>query len=147
MKLFIFKTYSVGHPNQRICGSNENECITNIFAALYDEFSVTFKTCDCLPDCTSLSYSHEVIVDKISSEYLKNNYESNGTFNLEGEALVFFGDSEYIGYRRFARVDIGSFLAKVGGLLSFFFGVSLLSLVEIIYFFTLRFTNNLWFLK
>lgn len=137
----------LGHPNQRICGPKANDCIMNIFRTLNEESSATFKSCDCLPDCTSITYRHDVIVSKISQEHLKSDYKVNGTFNLEGEVSVFFGETEYIGYRRFVRIDTGSFLAKIGGLLSMFLGISLLSLVEILYFFTLRFWNNLFLSK
>lgn len=64
-------------------------------------------------------------VDKADFEYLK--------FKVE------FQKAQILPYKRVAPYQISDFIANCGGLLGLFMGISLLSVVEIIYFFTFRF--------
>lgn len=51
---------------------------------------------------------------------------------------VFFKDEQFIPSKRSELYGRTDFLANCGGLLGLFMGVSLLSIVEVIYYFTLR---------
>ena len=50
-------------------------------------------------------------------------------------------------YKRCASHGIVRIVSNIGGVLGFFLGISLLSIIETIYFFTLRFINDLWIKK
>lgn len=52
--------------------------------------------------------------------------------------IIFFRDSQFITSKRSELYGPTDFLANCGGLLGLFMGVSILSLVEVVYFFTLR---------
>lgn len=71
--------------------------------------------------------------------------EVNGSIPLESFVSIYFGSEEYSGYKRYASYGTVSLLSNIGGLLGLFLGISFLSVVETIYFFTLRFFNDLWF--
>lgn len=127
----------------RICREVSKRCVEDIELALNDPTTTMYKSCDCLDDCNSISYSIMEISDKLSANHLKN-FTSNGDFALESEISVYFGASEYQGYKRCTYFETGSFFAKIGATLWLFLGASLLSMVEIFNFVTLRFFNNLW---
>lgn len=55
--------------------------------------------------------------------------------------MIFFRDSQFITSKRSELYGQTDFLANCGGLLGLFMGVSILSLVEVLYFFTIR----VWF--
>lgn len=56
----------------------------------------------------------------------------------------YLADDEFIVYRRFANFGNVNLVANIGGLLGLFLGVSVLSVVEVFYFFVIRLINNLW---
>jgi hypothetical protein len=64
---------------------------------------------------------------------------------LTAAVQVYFDDVEYIAYRRYASFGTVTLLSNIGGLLGLFLGVSVLSVIETIYFFTLRFIDDLWY--
>jgi acid-sensing ion channel, other len=114
------------------------ECMNNLRKSVFDEESITFKSCDCLPNCNSIEYEFELRESKIIQENLAMNIS---TASVE----VYFSDDEYIAYRRYASHGAVTFLSNFGGLMGLFLGVSLLSVIETFYFFTLRFIDDLWY--
>lgn len=54
------------------------------------------------------------------------------------QVVIFFRDSQFITSKRSELYGPTDFLANCGGLLGLFMGVSILSLVEVAYFFTVR---------
>lgn len=84
-----------------------------------------------------------MLTDKMSSKYLQN-YTSTGDFALESEVSIFYHDKDIAVYKRVLRSNMAVLLSNAGAILWLFLGASALSIVEIIYFFTLRFINNLW---
>lgn len=59
-------------------------------------------------------------------------------------ASIYFADDEFIAYRRFESYGSVSLLSKIGGMLGLFLGISVLSVVEVFYFLTLRLFNDMW---
>ena len=53
-------------------------------------------------------------------------------------------DAEYYALIRYQQFTVVDFLAYVGGILGLFAGISALSVVEFLYFFTLRLVSDLW---
>lgn len=74
---------------------------------------------------TFYSEPQSEFVEKDNFAYLK--------FKIE------FKKAQVLPYKRIAPYQVSDFIANCGGLLGLFMGISLLSVVEIIYFFTFRF--------
>lgn len=95
--------------------------------------------CDCLPDCNSITYQINVIKSSTEPEEGRNvnDTDYSGPFYY-GAVSFSFGDIEYHALKRYANYKTISFICDVGGLLSLFLGVSLMSFIEIFYFFGFR---------
>lgn len=98
--------------------------------------------CNCLPDCNSIEYRITVIKSSIKPEYQKTTVDN--VTQYIGEPIIYgglsfsFGDIEYYALKRYANYRTVSFISEVGGLLSLFLGVSVMSFIEIFYFFGFR---------
>ena len=90
-----------------------------------------------MPSCSSIDY-------KIEVRYEKMKPQSEGNEDVRSSLLVYFADDEFVVLRRYASYGTVSMLSDIGGLLGLFLGVSVLSIVEIFYFFVIRLVNNLW---
>jgi Amiloride-sensitive sodium channel len=130
------KSFS-GIKTAKICTLDEMSCIHKVEKALVDEDGLSFKSCGCLSDCNIVEYDYEVRQDNI--------VQDNSVQSLKASVSVYFAEEEYIVYRRYATHGKVIFLSNIGGLLGLFLGMSVLSLVETIYFFTLRLFDDLWY--
>ncbi|XP_073843681.1 pickpocket 26 [Musca autumnalis] len=105
-------------------------------------------TCNCLPSCTSIGYEAEI--SQADYEYTNTGIRGNST-ELNEDALetrrtrvsIFFKEAQFLTSKRSELYGTTDFLANCGGLLGLFMGVSTLSIVEIIYFCTVRLITNL----
>lgn len=102
-----------------------------------DEDSEYFKACNCLPDCNLIDYEFSFINERLAPTNLSKTH-------IFASTSVYFDDNEYIAYKRFENYGTVAFLSNLGGLLGLLLGVSVLSIVEFLYFFTVRFISNLW---
>ncbi|XP_073985653.1 pickpocket 26 isoform X2 [Rhodnius prolixus] len=136
----------------KICGGGSKECMleANDLLRRY-EIESSYKetkqeTCDCLPACTSIQYDAETSQADFEVENVFRSYNDNLT-EIVGSSMarvsVFFKDMQFTTSRRSELFGLVDFLANCGGLLGLFCGVSLLSLVEIIYYVTLRLWGNM----
>lgn len=98
--------------------------------------------CNCLSSCTSINYEAELSqaefdYDKFFKSFGGNDstYESDAIYS---RLTIFFKNSYFVTSRRSELYGSADFLADTGGLLGLFMGVSILSLIEIFYYFTLR---------
>jgi Amiloride-sensitive sodium channel len=57
---------------------------------------------------------------------------------------IYIAEDEVFVFKRYATYGIVTLLSNIGGLLGLFLGVSVLSVVEVFYFFVIRFINNMW---
>ncbi|KAJ8937724.1 hypothetical protein NQ314_011744 [Rhamnusium bicolor] len=96
--------------------------------------------CDCPPICTSMYY----IVENSQARWdWKKQYDSeNGTKHMS-YFQIFFKNSQFITMDRNELFGATDFLANFGGLLGLFIGFSLLSLIELFYYLTLRIICNI----
>lgn len=123
--------------------------------------------CNCLPSCTSITYDAEI--SQADFDYVRQfelifagdqilqplplfQVSLFKAYNSTGEELVglnlarltiFFKEVQFITSRRSELYGQNDFLANVGGLLGLFMGFSILSLIEIIYYVTIRLACNL----
>ncbi|KAG5673241.1 hypothetical protein PVAND_003304 [Polypedilum vanderplanki] len=160
-KLKYFKTYTqhycemecllLFHEKKHDCrevytiyGKNNSKpfCLA-IFSKLLREKlensqNFSFKqNCSCLPTCDSIEYH----VDVYPSD---DGADDNETFVIN----VRMNTDNMILFRRYQQFSFSDAISYVGGLLGLFARISVLSIVEIFYFITLRLLNNiLRFLK
>jgi acid-sensing ion channel, other len=108
---------------------------------IFDDFNdlhVFNGVCKCLPTCNSIEYKVEVIGEKHSKRYIIDSKYA------EAELEFHYRDSEYFPLIRYQEFKTKDFLAFVGGLLGLFAGISVLSIIEFVYFFTLRLAVDLF---
>ncbi|KAJ8937721.1 hypothetical protein NQ314_011741 [Rhamnusium bicolor] len=101
--------------------------------------------CDCLPGCTSLTYNAE----STQAEYnWKKMFEATRRNLSEYPGMqftrlnLFFKEQQFINSERNELFGQTDFLANCGGILGLFTGFSFLSIVEIVYFVSLRLMCN-----
>lgn len=90
--------------------------------------------CNCLPACTSIDYHGEI--DRVKFKW-QPFIDDDGTKSFS-KLTVVFRDHQVDTVKRIEMQTFTDFLAICGGLLGLFLGVSVLSVIEFIYFFTLR---------
>ncbi|KAF9411727.1 hypothetical protein HW555_009556 [Spodoptera exigua] len=139
--------YMPHSSSNRICTQYDDNCVQNARETmLHRESSQEDYVCHCLPSCNSVDYDAEILktdfnlqkligtIDKIYKLPDKNELESYNYSKLE----IYFKKPRFLSMRRSELFGIIDFLANCGGLLGLFLGFSFLSLMEIIYFVTLR---------
>ena len=94
---------------------------------------VHYKDCRCLELCNGIKYKFEVFKTKFKFKELKDHIEVN----------VRWKDSEFYAMKRYRQFRVVDLLSYLGGILGLFAGISVLSIVEIFYFLTLRLINDL----
>lgn len=100
------------------------------------------KTVDfgCLPSCDSISYDAEVSMARLHRfEYQKAARQAKeGKRRRHSRIFISFKDEQFFASRRSEIYGATDFIAECGGILGLFMGISILSVVEILYFSTLR---------
>jgi acid-sensing ion channel, other len=116
------------------------ECFYPFLRTSLDEFDSFFATdsvCKCLPSCNSIEYSYEMFEEEFDWDYSKYDYRRTSVSEFR------YKDSDYFPLVRYQEFKDKDFLSYVGGLLGLFAGISVLSIVEFIYFFSLRLVVDL----
>uniref|UniRef100_A0A1I8P290 Pickpocket protein 28-like n=1 Tax=Stomoxys calcitrans TaxID=35570 RepID=A0A1I8P290_STOCA len=104
-------------------------------------FEKSIDNCNCLPACTSLEYETEITEANFDFvNILRDNdlYEDETVWAKFSILSIYFKDSEFITSRRSELYGVTELLANFGGVVGLFMGISILSVVEIVYHFTLR---------
>ncbi|KAG4078929.1 hypothetical protein HA402_010881 [Bradysia odoriphaga] len=139
--------FSMPHDRSTpICGIAKVNCYIEAEMDLLEdsdtiETSKKINSCNCLPACTSISYDTEI---SQSSYEWKNFYKAlNHTGAvIEGYQFatisIFFKENQFITSKRSELVGLTDFVSSCGGLLGLFMGVSILSIVELFYYVSLR---------
>ncbi|KAL4713277.1 hypothetical protein ACJJTC_018625, partial [Scirpophaga incertulas] len=151
---FTFKScgcvaFYMPHNNSKeICSANKMECVTDAQATLAGlQFKEKEQECLCLPACNYIDYDadiHKTSFDSFVYDHIIYHYTPfNGSYyNLPKltytQIDLFFRESMYMAVHRSELFGVADFLADCGGLLGLFYGFSILSLVEIIYYSTFR---------
>ncbi|XP_067647186.1 pickpocket protein 28 [Eurosta solidaginis] len=154
--------FSMPHtPETPVCGALNVSCISKAEDELsLKEFNQSAETaeenvrgrteCDCLPSCTSIAYEAEISQSDFDYKLVANTFkeedEDTTSFmanNKMSRVSIFFKESQFLTSRRSELYGTTDFLANCGGLLGLFMGVSILSIVEIAYFCSVRLCTNL----
>jgi acid-sensing ion channel, other len=157
-------------PDVPVCGADKINCYDSAEAEILQHQILEklqqgqSSECNCLPSCTSITYEAEISqADFDANELLKAfgmDLSQLATVNLQTQAstritkecgnnlqmarlIIFFKDEQFMAIRRSRMYGSNEFLADCGGLLGLFMGVSFMSILEIIYFATVRLYFNL----
>uniref|UniRef100_A0A182RXW0 Pickpocket n=1 Tax=Anopheles funestus TaxID=62324 RepID=A0A182RXW0_ANOFN len=110
--------------------------------SLHKEITDIVNRCNCLPACRSVDYDVEITQTlRDIDNYLRANNELPQDISdkyLITTLAIYFKESYFITSKRSELYGWVDFLANCGGLLGLFMGVSILSLLEIFYFLTIR---------
>ncbi|XP_055382467.1 pickpocket protein 28-like [Condylostylus longicornis] len=142
-----------------VCGSQKIDCYNQAEDALLkNEFEQGLKTskenyrgetdCNCLPACTSIAYEAEISqadYDFVSQfeAYMSSSYLDDHPGTQMARLSIFFKEAQFLTSKRSELYGTTDFLANCGGLLGLFMGVSALSIIELVYFCTVRLITNL----
>jgi len=120
--------FFVRTANTTVCGSDETNIVWQQIANYLNDKDEQNK-CLCLDQCNSIEYNIEIIDTKVAD---------NGTLEMS----FHFKENEFIALIRKQQFKFVDFLALCGGLMGLFAGVSALSIIELLYFMTLRVCSN-----
>ncbi|XP_073811878.1 pickpocket protein 28-like [Musca autumnalis] len=148
--------FSMPHTaDMAICGEDKIGCYAHARERLLrKQFKESLENpgeaigCNCLPGCTSLDYETEISeasFDLVNTLRALDSYEEYYASYPGGKmsaVLIYFKENEFITSRRSELYGVTELLANFGGVLGLFMGVSLLSVVEIIYHCSLRLWSN-----
>lgn len=98
--------------------------------------SLQKQFCDCLPSCTSITYHMEI------SQNTEHNLESATDYFTQ--LNLRFRDTNFLAIERNALFSQTDFWASCGGIFGLFIGFSVISIVEIVYFLSVRWLCNIW---
>ncbi|EAT48435.1 AAEL000552-PA, partial [Aedes aegypti] len=129
-------------PGTRLCQTSEIICVIN---AEYNMLKRTLEesggsACDCIPSCISIQYDAEITQSKKASRgiiwvdfcnrYLILYFSSRQISKL----AIYFKEVQFITSKRSELFGLTDFVANCGGILGLCLGVSLFSLIELLYF-------------
>lgn len=132
-----------GDSETKVCTGSEFTCFYHAQKKYrqmhHDSFASDFRdNCDCLPSCSFIKYLAE-------ANHLKYIHEKG---NLRSEAittiLISFKSIGFVPLRRSEKYDTLYMISAYGGLLGLFLGISLLSLLEIIFYCTIPIVYRLF---
>lgn len=123
--------------------SSDFICYELVEKSLNNDDNLAVKSCDCLPDCNMIDYVYEVIRDERVNRNESLFDDKERTYYLDTRAVVRFGNDDYFATKRYASYRSVEFISSIGGLLGIFLGISVMSLIEIFYFFAFRVLNDL----
>lgn len=97
----------------------------------------------CLPACFEINYEREISSSKLGTGgfmTLETIPSRDVTYIHDNLAIIhiFFNENAYGGFTKSELIGFTEFLSNTGGLLGLFMGFSVISLIEIIYFLSLR---------
>lgn len=117
-------------PHIKICDFSKSECLEDV---------VVSETCHCLPQCTNDISYHVIKKSSWSREGLEFTFEDTSHENVSLTYLQFhFEESAFLEMKRISAYTMTDFIAQIGGILGLFLGFSVLSLIEILYYCTVR---------
>ncbi|GBP37391.1 Pickpocket protein 28 [Eumeta japonica] len=139
--------------SEQLCCNHQRDCVNKAKEELAArEMKIALEAaagnsseegCRCLPACDSVKYEAEVL--KSDFDLITHLKTVNNMINVTDDeryhysrVLVYFRDAQFASMTRSELFGVTDFLANCGGLLGLFLGFSFLSLVEIIYFMSLR---------
>lgn len=138
----------IRNKTMEVCDISSWICALNFRHLLHDEKGQKEEGCNCLPSCNSIFYHYEVhhqrIQQNFSEKYILNltDFEILEYFVFSSQDYVTvsftFKDNTFVPMIRYERFGMKDYFCYIGGLLGLFAGISVLSIIEIFYFFAVR---------
>ncbi|VEN46107.1 unnamed protein product [Callosobruchus maculatus] len=134
-----------------ICGMAKFSCVNKAenelkYLELHNSLNVGKVTffCDCRPACVHLKYDaeHSQAKWQYKEMYFAKHRKHMDTSLIHARLSILFKYDSFLTSERNELYGPADFIANVGGLLGLFTGFSLLSLIEILYFLSLRIWCN-----
>ncbi|XP_050067230.1 pickpocket protein 28-like [Anopheles maculipalpis] len=144
--------YSMPRTNgTRVCKLQEAHCPSTARGVLFirkqhrNSTEDYLQQCDCLPACSSVRFDLQITQDSHTEERevrtsIETEQELQARLQIPVYSVlqVYYQDTHFIPAQRSELHGLVDFLANCGGLLGLFIGVSLLSIVEAIYYIAVR---------
>ncbi|XP_022181305.1 pickpocket protein 28-like isoform X1 [Myzus persicae] len=121
--------YYLRTKNTPVCGPAKMPCWVTASQTSSD-------ACDCLPGCTEFFFKTSTMNAQLTESVKKENETDLAPSSVI--LSVYYQSKNFIGHNRIMTFTFGQFMGNVGGIMGLCLGFSFLSLVEIIYFLTLR---------
>lgn len=126
-----------------ICNRKKAPCYEKVLYNIAHSMDEKYSCNYCLPACFEINYGREISSSKlgtggfVTAELLPSNDTDYIRDNL-AIIHIFLTDNAYGGFTKSELIGFTEFLSNTGGLLGLFMGFSVISLIEIIYFLSLR---------
>ncbi|KAL7011566.1 hypothetical protein ACKWTF_014325 [Chironomus riparius] len=127
----VYHNFDLASPKEYCWEEGLKNCNYEIQQYFYLNDIMSSPNCSCLPTCDSVKY-HIKYFHKFSTQ--SDEISINLRVNTE-DAILF---------RRYQQFTFSDVVSYVGGLLGLFAGISMLSIVEIFYFFVIRVAVDAW---
>ncbi|KAJ6633806.1 Pickpocket protein 28, partial [Pseudolycoriella hygida] len=131
------------NEDTNICNQNDFKC--------YDELSVAIElgvnksfACACLPGCFEINYKPSVFISELGngSFMMRDKELTQKDLHLNRKSIavvhIYYEESYFRSFTKEELIGFTEFLSNTGGLLGLFMGFSVVSIIEIIYFISLR---------
>lgn len=130
-------------PNVPICRSAAQlQCVKSVENSLMQQvLNKTAISYNCFPACRSISYDAEMSMarlDRYNHQKAMKQVAKIQRKRKYTRVFISFKDEQFFSSRRAEVYTLIDFVANCGGILGLFMGISILSIVEIVYFGTLR---------
>ncbi|XP_058125994.1 pickpocket protein 28-like [Anopheles ziemanni] len=133
----------------RLCGIQKLKCCDEADAILQEQglnlvdnsSRELVSSCNCLPACTFVQFNAEISQADLEWRRLTEtiNLFPNKLNNSDLSLIyIYFKEGHFNSIKRNQIFGVDDFIANCGGILGLFMGVSLLSIVEILYYFTMK---------
>jgi acid-sensing ion channel, other len=140
-KLNCTPFFMVRDDSTKVCDYRNGKRVKEQMMIAYQGGKGPKMKCDCLEECDLVKYNIEV-----TSKNLKPTNDTSSDEYAYSEALLLFKfkDVDVLPLRRYQPFTFSDFLAQSGGMMGLFAGISALSIIELVYFMTMRWMTNLW---
>lgn len=140
-----------------VCGAGSKKCLeearisfleNDVEESLAAEVTSS-KKCYCLPSCTSISFDSEVSQTHWDWRKTYHTKEHEESFNVTYERdhfsrlIIYYKNLQFMTSERNELYGLSDFLANCGGFLGLFCGLSFTSIMEVIYYLSLRIICNI----
>lgn len=128
-----------------ICNRKKAYCYEKVLFDIAHSSNDEFSCNHCLPACFEINYEREISSSNLGTgdfitryNYMILNRDANYIENNLAIIHIFLLENSYGGFTKTEFIGFTDFLSNIGGLLGLFMGFSVISLIEIIYFVSLR---------
>ncbi|XP_045516892.1 pickpocket protein 28-like [Pieris brassicae] len=137
--------YMPKNKTTRICGKADAKCYSDIWKYFPKNNNQSCE--DCLPSCTEISYLERLSTAPLNKNLIINYAQSlQMSRNMTSEYFTanmlvihfYFEDKTFLRFTKGEIFGLTEFLSNTGGLLGLCMGFSMMSVVELLYFLTLR---------